>query len=129
MILLGGIDTAIVLGDFGVTAAQIATGGDADSPLLNDVDVGDTTTELLWVLVPPLVSGGTTRVNDAGMYQRLAPPTGLEIQWYRLLAMPATSEPVVQDAPIRLQVGSAVMPSSRARTQNLAASRRPANLA
>lgn len=128
MILLGGIDTAIVLGDFGITPAQIASGGSWPSPLLNDVDPGDTATEILWALLPPLVSGGLTLVLDAGLYWRLGPPQGTEIQWYRLLAMPQTGLPVMQDAPITLTVGNPVLPTRRARAVNTSADKRPSNL-
>lgn len=133
MILRGGIPGVIAkpgpnLGH-GITPAQIASGGPLPSPLLNDADPGDTATELLWALLPPLVPTGTTQVNDAGRYWLLAPEAGVWVQPYRVLAMPATGLPVVQDALIVAIVGSVVSGGARQVSSNLSPATRPANLA
>ncbi len=114
MILKGGIPGVIAkpgpgLGH-GITPAQIGTAGNADSPLLNDIDPGDDATQLLWALLPPIISTGTTLVDDLGGYALEAPSAGIWTQAYRLLAMPATGAPVVDDALIVVSVASSVPP-------------------
>ena len=115
MILKGGIPGVIAkpgpgLGH-GITPAQIATGGNADSPLLDDVDPGDTAAEFIWALLPPLVATGTTRVDDRGGYALELPADGIWTQVYRLLAMPATGAPVVDEAAIVVSVSTPVPPT------------------
>lgn len=132
MILKGGIPGVIAkpgpgLGH-GITPAQVATGGAASSPLLNDFDAGDTATQLLWALLPPLVPTGTTVVNDAGRYWLLEPGAGTWVQLYRVLAMPATGAPVVGEASIFTMVGPQVA-GARSTSRNTSSARRPANLA
>jgi hypothetical protein len=114
MILKGGIPGVIAkpgpgLGH-GITPAQISTAGNADSPLLNDVDPGDDATQFIWALLPPLISTGTTRVDDLGGYALEAPSAGIWSQAYRLLAMPATGAAVVDEATIVTSVASSVPP-------------------
>jgi hypothetical protein len=110
MIILGGFppDTGIVFGAHGITPAQIVTGGNASSPLLNDVDPGDDSTELLWRLEPAYVTAGTTSVTDAGIYQLAGAPDGTYTQPYRLFALPATGAPSTGLANIVTVVGSPV---------------------
>ncbi len=132
MILKGGIPGVIAkpgpgLGH-GITPAQVASGGAAPSPLLNDFDPADATTDLIWALLPPLVPSGTTQVNDRGRYWLLAPGAGTWVQLYRVLAMPATGAPVVGEATIFTMVGPAVA-GMRSSTRNTIITRRPANLA
>jgi len=132
VILKGGIPGVIAkpgpgLGH-GITPAQVATGGAAPSPLLNDFDPADATTELLWALLPPLVPAGTTQVNDRGRYWLLAPGAGTWVQLYRVLAMPATGSPVVGEASIFTMVGPLVA-GARTTSRNTPTTRRPANLA
>lgn len=133
MILKGGIPGVIAkpgpgLGH-GITPAQVASGAPAPSPLANDFDAGDTLTQLMWALLPPLVPTGTTVVTDAGRYWLLAPAQGAWVQLYRVLAMPATGAPVVQEAAISTTVGPVVAGAPRRVVSNLSTARRPANLA
>jgi hypothetical protein len=133
MILRGGIPGVIAkpgpgLGH-GITPAQVAAGGAFSSPLANDFDSGDDLTQLMWALLPPLVPTGTTEVNDLGRYRLLAPAQGTWVQLYRVLAMPATGAPVVQEAAIFTTVGSLVAGVARRVVTNRSASRRPASLA
>lgn len=133
MILKGGIPGVIAkpgpgLGH-GITPAQVAAGGAFSSPLANDFDAGDTLTQLMWALLPPLVPTGTTQVNDAGRYWLLAPEQGTWVQLYRVLAMPATGAPVVQEAAIFTTVGPLVAGAARRVVSNVSTARRPRNLA
>lgn len=108
MILVGLSATvlAATLGTHGITPAQISALGDHDSPLLNDVDPGDTSTEFLWALLSPLVASGTTQVTDQGGYALVGAADGIWTQDYRFLAMPATGAPVVDEEVITTAVGS-----------------------
>jgi hypothetical protein len=133
MIIKGGIPGVIAkpgpgLGH-GITPAQVASGGAFASPLANDFDPGDDLTQLLWVLLPPLVPTGTTQVNDLGRYWLLSPAQGTWVQLYRVLAMPATGAPVVQEAAIFTTVGPMVAGAARRVVINRSTSRRPASLA
>lgn len=109
MILFGLSSTALTFtaSTHGITPAQIAAMGDHDSPLLNDIDGGDESTELLWTLLPPLPASGTTEVDDTGGYALIGAADGVHTQAYRLLAMPATGAPVVGEAVITINVGAA----------------------
>lgn len=132
MILKGGIPGVIAkpgpgLGH-GITPAQVAAGAPAASPLLNDFDPADTATELIWVLLPPLVPTGTTEVNDRGRYWLLSPGAGTWVQLYRVLALPTTGAPVVGEASIFTMVGPLVAGARRVST-NRSSGRRPPNLA
>ena len=114
MILKGGIPGVIAkpgpgLGH-GITPAQIGTAGNADSPLFNDVDAGDTLTQFMWALLPPLVATGTTQVDDLGGYALVTPAAGIWVQAYRLFAMPATGAAYVGEASIVVSVGTSVPP-------------------
>lgn len=110
MILKGGIPGVIAKPGpgvgHGILPAQISLAGDEDSPLLNDVDPGDTTTEFLWALLPPLVATGSTQVNDRGGYALLDAADGTWAQPYRFLAMPSTGSAVVDESEIVTQVGA-----------------------
>lgn len=110
MILKGGIPGVIAKPGpnpgHGITPAQIAAAGTSPSPLLNDIDSGDTLAELLWALLPPLVTTGTTQVNDAGGYALIGPANGTWSQGYRLLAMPATGAVYVGESSISTVVGN-----------------------
>lgn len=90
----------------GITPAQIGAAGNAASPLANDIDAGDTSTEFLFVLLPPLATSGTTLVNDAAGYGLVNPANGSYTQNYRVLYMPATGSPGVYQAVIDITVGS-----------------------
>ena len=107
MILKDGVPGVRVpkLTSFGIRPAGIATGGDQPSPLANDVQAGDTLTQLLWVLLPPLVATGTTRATDAGGYALDEPGAGVHVQPARLLAVPQTGDVRVSEAPIVTIVG------------------------
>ncbi len=107
MIILGGFPTGIVFGPHGITPAQIPVGGSASSPLLNDVDPGDDTTELLWRLEPTYLTVGTTAVTDTGIYQLTGAPDGTHTQPYRLFALPATGAPLTSTNNIITVVGTA----------------------
>ena len=109
MIILGGFPSGIVFGPHGITPNQIATGGNADSPLLNDVDPGDETTEILWRIEAPYLQVGTTLTSDAGSYRLLGAPDGTHTQPYRLYSLPVTGSPTVTNATIVTVVGSAVV--------------------
>lgn len=110
MILLGGIPGRLVLGGrglHGITPAQIATGGDYPSPLANDINLpDDATTRLLWVLLPPLPSSGTTQANDFGGYALVGADDGTITQGYRLLWMPATGAPGAGETTITVIVSN-----------------------
>lgn len=110
MILKGGIPGVIAKPGpnpgHGVTPAQIASAGTSPSPLLNDMDPGDTLTEVIWALLPPLVASGATQVNDSGGYALLGAADGLWVQCYRLLAMPSAAAPYVGESAITTLFGS-----------------------
>ncbi len=110
MILKGGIPGVIAKPGpnpgHGITPAQIASAGTSPSPLLNDVDPGDTLTELIWALLPTLVASGTTQVNDAGGYALIGAADGTWVQGYRLLAMPATGATYVGESVISTVFGT-----------------------
>lgn len=108
MIIVGlsSLVLAATLGTHGITPAQISALGDHDSPLLNDVDPGDTSTEFIWALLSPLVGSGTTDVTDLGGYALVGAADGTWTQDYRFLAMPATGAPVVDESQIVTQVGA-----------------------
>ena len=53
VLAIGGFPGVLAFGPHGITPAGIAAAGNASSPLLNDVDAGDTTTELMWLLLAP----------------------------------------------------------------------------
>lgn len=137
MILKGGIPGLIAKPGpgvgHGILPSQISLDGGEDSPLLNDVNPGDATTQMIWALVPALPATGTTQVTDLGGYALLAPAVGIWSQAYRLLAMPFAGPAVVEvnnivtivDAP----VGATVTPRRRQVVSNLATTRRPTNLA
>lgn len=98
-------------GTAGVLPANFATGGDFDSPLLNDADLpDDANTEFLWALLTPLIdatSNGTTDCDDTGFYSHVGADDGTYVQDYRLLAMPPTGTvPAAQDTTYTLTVGS-----------------------
>jgi hypothetical protein len=110
MILKGGIP-GIKCGkarSWGVTFANLAVGGDQPSPLANDADLGDSTTEFLWALQPPLVASGTTSVTDNGGYSLVGAATGTWTQSYTALFMPATGAPSSGVANIVTTVGPLV---------------------
>ncbi len=114
----------------GITPAQIAAGAPLPSPLLNDVDAGDTATEMLWALLTPLVATGTTQVNDRGRYWLLSPAAGVWTQPYRVLALPVSGAAVVQASAIVTTVGPpppVVTPGRRRAARNLAGLGRPRN--
>lgn len=122
MILKGGIPGLIAkpgpgIGH-GITPAQISLAGDEDSPLLNDVDPGDTTTEFLWTLLPPLVASGQTQVTDLGGYALIGAADATWNQSYRLFAMPATGPTVVDESVISTQVGPIPGPGTTSETTN-----------
>jgi hypothetical protein len=109
MIILGGFPSGIVFGPHGITPAQIVSGGNAASPLLNDVDLGDTTTELLWRLEPPYLAVGVTTATDPGAYAVTGLPDGTHLQPYRLFSLPATGAPTSSTSTITTTVGSAAV--------------------
>jgi hypothetical protein len=99
-----------IFGLRGVKPADFATGGDFDSPLLNDVDPGDEDTEFIWCLLTPLLdasSNGVTDVDDQGGYEHVGADDGAWEQDYRFLAMPPTGAVVVDESVISFTVGSA----------------------
>lgn len=105
----------------GITPAQIAVLGDLDSPLLNDPDVGETTTELLWALLTPLPSSGTTAADDLGGYELVGASDGEYVQAYRLLAMPASGSATTTESTISSTVGAPVSgPTIAVQPQSLA---------
>ncbi len=112
MIILGGLPSGIIFGPHGITPSQIATGGTASSPLLNDVDPGDETTELLWRLEPTYLAAGVTAVTDNGSYSLTGAPTGTHVQPYRLFALPATGAPYTGTSTITTTVSEPVVPPS-----------------
>lgn len=95
----------------GVLPANFATGGDFDSPLVNDaVSPDDDNTEFLWALLTPLIdgtSGGTTDVDDLGFYGHVGGADGTYLQDYRVLKMPPTGAvPAAEEATITVNIGS-----------------------
>jgi hypothetical protein len=106
MIILGGFPSGIVFGSHGITPAQIVSGGNAASPLLNDVDPGDTTTELLWRLEPPYLTVGVTTATDTGVYAVTGLPDGTHLQPYSLFPLPATGNPSSSTSTITTVVGT-----------------------
>lgn len=109
MILIGLSDTVLTptTGRLGITPAQISALGTSPSPLLNDVDAGDTATEFIWALLPPLPASGTTQVNDQGGYALIGAAPGTWAQAYRLLAMPATGASYVGESTVETIVAVA----------------------
>lgn len=105
MLIIGGFPDCIVFGPHGITPAQIAGGGNAASPLLNDIDLGDQATELLWRLQPPYLAVGVTVVTDTGVYALTGAPDGVHTQSYRLFALPETGAPYSATATISAAVG------------------------
>lgn len=107
MFLINGVPGRFVpsLGTHGITPAQISL-GDADSPLLNDIDAGDDSTELIWVLTTPLVSSGTTTATDHGGYTLAGAADGTHVQGYRLLALLADGTDYSGTASITTVVGA-----------------------
>lgn len=98
-------------GTAGVLPANFATGGDFDSPLLNDADLpDDANTEFLWALLTPLIdatSNGTSDADDLGSFSHVGADDGTYVQGYRLLTMPPTGTvPVAEDTTFTLTVGS-----------------------
>ena len=112
MILFGGFPGVLAFGPHGITPAGIAAAGNASSPLLNDVDAGDTTTELMWLLLAPLISTGSTQAHDDGGYALINPAEGTWLQHYRLFTMPASAAASVTDATITVTVGAVVTVST-----------------
>lgn len=96
-------------GRAGVRAADIAVGGDEDSPLYNDFTFpDDNEVEFIWALLTPLLdatSNGTTTVDDEGGYAHVDPDDGTWEQDYRLLWMPPTGSPGAEDGTITITVG------------------------
>ena len=82
MIILGGLPAGITFGPHGITPAQIAVGGPASSPLLNDVDPGDDATELLWRLEPTYLTAGVTEALSMFAWQAAA------LLWLLALSQP-----------------------------------------
>ena len=109
MILAGLSDTVLTptTGRLGITPAQISALGTSPSPLLNDADAGDTATEFIWALLPPLPASGTTQVNDQGGYALIGAAPGTWAQAYRLLAMPATGASYVGESTVETIVAVA----------------------
>jgi hypothetical protein len=105
MILLNGFPDRIVLGAHGITPAQIVALGDEPSPLLNDIDAGDESTTLVWVLLPPLPASGTTDADDLGYYALTGAADGTYTQNYRVLALTAGGTAAASESTITTVVG------------------------
>lgn len=97
-------------GRAGVRAADIAVGGDEDSPLYNDFTYPDDNEVIaLWALLTPLLdatSNGATTVDDQGGYAHVGPDDGSWEQDYRLLWMPPTGATGAADGTITIVVGA-----------------------
>jgi hypothetical protein len=109
MILVGGIPSGLVptRGTYGLIPAQIGVGGQFDSPLLNDVDPEDGTTELLWA-AESKPAAGTFQVTDNGGYALTAAPDGVYEWTYRLLSWPNAAAPTAGTAIVTSVVGASM---------------------
>jgi hypothetical protein len=106
MILVGGLPGVLVPteGTYGVVPVQFGTEGAFDSPLLNDLDVGDDSTELLWVAESAPTSG-TFAITDHGGYSLVAADDGAYPWTYRLIEWPAGEAPTATTASVQSVVG------------------------
>jgi hypothetical protein len=86
MKLVGGWPGRIVIGKngrFGVRPDEFSTDGDFDVPIENDVDPGDESTEIAWVITE-LPSDGTITANDDGGFAHVDADDGTYTTTYRL---------------------------------------------
>ena len=120
MILVGGVPGRLVpsAGTHGIRPADIVALGGEDSPLLNDIDPGDDTTTLFWVLLEPLPASGTTEADDLGYYALLGAADGTYTQDYRVLSLTAGGTAAASESTITTNVGAPTLPtlSALART-------------
>lgn len=92
----------------GARPAQFPTGGDFPSPLANDVDAGDETSQFLWFLKPTLIdgaSGGVTATTPEGGYDHSGAANGTYIQNYGFAKVKADGTAVEESSTITVTVG------------------------
>lgn len=94
-------------GHFGVLPALIASAGGEDSPLLNDVDPGDESTEFAWV-IRSLPGSGVLTADDFGGVELVGAADGVYVIPYGLYtAAPGAGAVWDGDTDFTVTVGDA----------------------